>query len=122
MVSFKRLVALIFPLAASALQFSGPYCGDGDIPNSDDCESAMSIIDAGTSYTTPQVIEAGDCTLSVDAGVGTPVGFTGQDWLNELNSIVSTRCGFFRGWVVPSVGGNVSQTAQQFRHSMMTSI
>jgi hypothetical protein len=91
---------------------------------SDDCESAMSIIDAGTSSETPKLIEAGDCSFSADAGVGAQVGSTGQDWLNELNSIVSTRCGFYRqrGWDIPSGGGNVSQTPYRCGHSMTSDL
>jgi hypothetical protein len=80
MSPLNGFVALIFPLAILAVQFFGPYCGDGEIPNSDDYLAAMGIIDAGTSYSTPQLIEAGDCSLSADVGDGeASVGFTGQD-------------------------------------------
>lgn len=109
MVRYLDALLFLSPVSTLALQFSGPYCGAGDDPDGKSCADAANLIEPDTEYTTDQLIEAGDCSISATStnGIGTPVSFKGQEWLDTLHNIVTNRCGFDNGWDVIN-GANVN--------------
>jgi hypothetical protein len=109
---FNKLVVTAGLVAAVlAIDFSGPYCGNGEIPNTTDCQAGMALIDPTRTYDNGQLIWSGDCALSISSTVITQsTRIKGQDWLNAVNNMVANRCANYRGWDIISGTANVRES------------